>query len=385
MEGEFVQLRDSLLEWLQQQGFQLVEGRLVPPPLHDKDTIRLFHAAQRQAKLQQLKAWIEAHENQLLPYFANGSEVEPEHLYPRLELVDTPQKASLFRYASLTWSVPVSNGYGRRMRFLVFDESNGKLIGLLALGDPVYNLRVRDDWIGWGVKQKNERLWHVMNAYVLGAVPPYNFLLGGKLIALLATSEEVRERFSERYAGQASVLGQRVREPHLVLITATSALGRSSLYNRLVWNGRRVFFSVGFTQGWGHFHFDDGLFDQLKAFLRAQGDREVERYAYGQGPNWRFRVVRRGLSALGLRGDWLRHGIRREVYVAPLAVNAREFLRGEAEQPIYYAGTVAEIFAYFRERWLLPRALRDTRYLAFRREDLQLSRVVQTDILLESS
>ncbi len=71
------------------------------------------------------------------------------------------------RYASLTWSVPVSNGYGRRMRFLVFDASNDKLMGLLALGDPVYNLRVRDQWIGWSVEQKNARLWHVMDAYVL--------------------------------------------------------------------------------------------------------------------------------------------------------------------------------------------------------------------------
>ena len=41
---------------------------------------------------------------------------------------------AVFRYASLHWSVPVSQGYGRRTRFLVIDEQNEKLIGIFALG-----------------------------------------------------------------------------------------------------------------------------------------------------------------------------------------------------------------------------------------------------------
>jgi hypothetical protein len=371
------ELRESLLEQLRQHGFRVSDGCLTPLPVDSKEAIRQLHAPQRQAKLQHLRKWILAHEPTLLPYFADGSEVQPERIYPRLEPVDTPLKAALFRYASLTWSVPVSNGFGRRMRFLVFDDSNGKLMGLLALGDPVYNLRVRDQWIGWGVAQKNERLWHVMDAYVLGAVAPYNHLLCGKLIALLATSEEIRCHFRARYAGRVSVIRGQQRPPHLVLITTTSALGRSSLYNRLVWSGRRVFMSVGFTEGWGHFHFANGLFEQLKAFLQAEGDCEVARNAYGQGPNWRFRVIRKGLARLGLSGDWLRHGVRREVFVAPLAENAREFLRGEAEQPTYYPGTVSEMFSYFRQRWLLPRATRNMCWRQVQHEELRLSRQLQ--------
>jgi hypothetical protein len=38
--------------------------------------------------------------------------------------------------------VPVSNGFGRRLRYLVWDEHNDKLIGLIAIGDPVFNLSV---------------------------------------------------------------------------------------------------------------------------------------------------------------------------------------------------------------------------------------------------
>ena len=33
----------------------------------------------------------------------------------------------------------LSNGFGRRLRFLVWDNHNGKLIGIIAIGDPGAN------------------------------------------------------------------------------------------------------------------------------------------------------------------------------------------------------------------------------------------------------
>lgn len=368
------ELRQKLLDTLLQQGFTLSDDRLVPPDASCKDNIRQLYAHLRLERLEEARSWLLSHEEKVLFCFANGPEIVTERIRPRLELVDTQHKADLFHYASLLWSVPVSAGYGRRMRFLVFDEHNDKLIGLFALGDPIYNLRVRDQWIGWGVPEKNERLYHVMDAYVLGAVPPYSYLLGGKLVALLTASDEVREIFRQRYAGQISVIKRAVREPHLVLLTTTSALGRSSLYNRLSVNGRQAFISLGFTEGWGHFHFPNGAFEQVKAYLREVGDPVVGQYKYGGGPNWRLRVVKGCLAHLGLSPNLLRHGIKREVFVVPLAANAREFLRGDAPEPAYYKMPKDWLFDYFRDRWLLPRADRDRRYQDFDRESIRLSR-----------
>jgi len=76
----------------------------------------------------------------------------------------------------------VFRSLGRRMRFLVRDRSNGILIGLLALASPVLNLSARDNWIGWTVRDREARLVNVMDAFVIGAVPPYSELLGGKLV-----------------------------------------------------------------------------------------------------------------------------------------------------------------------------------------------------------
>ena len=366
-------LRRKLIEILLRQGFALTDKQLVIPELNNKDNIRRLYAPLRLQKLREAGRRLLSVEEKLLTYFADGAEVEVKAIRPRLVPVDTRLKAELFRYATLTWSVPVSAGFGRRMRFLVFDESNGKLMGLFALGDPVYNLRVRDEWIGWGVEEKNERLYHVLDAYVLGAVPPYSYLLVGKLIAMLTTSDEVREEFRKRYSGRKSIIKGAVREPHLVLITTTSALGRSSIYNRISLDGRKLFISVGFTEGWGHFHFSDGVFKQVKAYLRQIGDPVIDRFRYGGGPNWRFRVVKRCLRQVGLPTDLLKHGIRREVFVAPLAQNVREFLRGEDSRPAYYSAPMENLFSYFRSRWLLPRAQRDRRYVEFVKETLRLS------------
>jgi hypothetical protein len=368
------ELRQKLLDILLKQGFTLVNGRLAPPDISCKESIRQLYAHLRKEKLQEASSWLLSVEEKVLGYFANGTEVEVERIQPCLEFVDTQFKADLFRYASLLWSIPVSAGYGRRMRFLVFDEHNHKLIGIFALGDPVYNLRVRDQWIGWDVPRKNERLYHVMDVYVLGAVPPYSYLLGGKLVALLTASDEVREMFRQRYAQKVSVIQKAVREPHLVLLTTTSALGRSSIYNRLSIGGRKVFISIGFTEGWGHFQFSNGTFEQVKAYLREIGDPVVKQYKYGSGPNWRFRVIKRCLAYLGLSPDLLHHGIKREVFAIPLASNAREFLRGEEAEPAYYKMPLEFLFQYFRGRWLLPRAARDRRYQTFNREEVRLSR-----------
>jgi len=369
-------LRQKLIDMLLRQGFTLDNYQLVPPDQTNKDNIRRLYAHLRSERLKEAKRWLLSVEDKLLPYFADGSEVDVVEVRPSLVLVDNQRKADLFRYASLTWSVPVSAGYGRRMRFLVVDESNRKLIGLFALGDPVYNLRVRDQWVNWGVREKNERLYHVMDAYVLGSVPPYSYLLGGKLVAMLIASDEVRREFNSRYANRVSVIRGTARPGHLVLITTTSALGRSSIYNRISFGERKIFISLGFTEGWGHFHFSNGTFEQVKAYLHEIDDPIVKRYKYGGGPNWRFRVVKQCLAHLGLSHSLLFHGIRREVFVVPLADNAREFLRGEEPEPSYYSMPVEEIAAHFRERWLLPRAARDRRYLSFSREDIRVSRFI---------
>jgi hypothetical protein len=344
-----------------------------------KEAIRASHAFQRREILQHEKAAFGNYWPDLLQQFADGVEVIPEAIEPELvPVVSGEETGYLFRFAALLWSVPVSRGYGRRMRYLVRDRNNGKLIGILALGDPVFNLKARDKWIGWDVNDRRVRLVHVMDAYVVGAVPPYAQLLGGKLVASLIGSAEVSDAFSKRYHDTVGIISGEHKAARLTLVTVTSALGRSSLYNRLKLTeaiddseDRRILVQlqrIGTTQGYGHFQLSNNLFERIRNLLVSEGHPYASGHQYGQGPNWRFRVMRVGLERLGLDQELTRHGIVREVYAMPLASNFREFLCGEDSEPYLDRPTVSQIASAALKRWIIPRSVQRSEYKEFRRE-----------------
>jgi hypothetical protein len=367
-------LRSKILESLRRQGFLLdAAGLIIPTPGAQKAVLRDLHRDARAAAIERARPGLARHETRLLRFFARGSDVEPKRIRPVIqEVVPGTEAELLFRYARLHWSVPVSAGYGRRVRFLVFDEHNGKLIGLFGLGDPVFSLGPRDDWIGWDQQTKRERLRYVMDAFVLGAVPPYSRLLSGKLVALLATSDEVRTAVSRKYAGRTSMIAGRVLDGSLALITTTSALGRSSLYNRLDFYGSPAFISVGFTSGSGEFHFSNGVYREMIAFAKERCTPSAKHERWGSGWRSRRELVRAVLPRLGLSRELVYHGVRREIFVAPLADNARLFLRGATDSIDPVGRTTADIVTWFRERWLLPRADRDKSYRDFDPETMRL-------------
>lgn len=339
------------------------KGELVASDL-SKNGIRLLHAQQRQQKLLDSKNFVEKKLSKFLCYFASGYEIEPTRIEPRIEIVtsDTWQ-SDLFRLASLTWSIPVSYGYGRRMRFLVWDDYNDKIIGIIALGDPVFNLKARDLLIGWDQEDRRKRLVNIMDAFVLGALPPYNYLLAGKLVASLVRTKEIKDAFKNRYNGAVGVISKENKNASLVACTTSSALGRSSIYNRLKLQGKYSFKSIGFTSGWGHFHIPNDLFEELREYLASVNHPYVANHKFGDGPNWRLRTVRAALGRLGMDGDILKHGINREVFLCELATNAIQILNGQEKEPRYDdLLSVTEVSELAKERWLIPRAHRNLEY-----------------------
>ena len=370
---EVNQLRSRVVNSLKHQGFEFHSGLLAPPDNRDKKKLRVLHKEAVKRNVERSRAGLERHEDRLLSHIANGKEVFPEKIQPQLVLVQPGSEDELlFRYARLHWSIPVSAGYGRRLRFVVYDESNKKLIGIFGLSDPIFGLRPRDSWIGWDFENRKKRLQCVMDLFVLGAVPPYSSLLCGKLIALLATSQPVWEAFCQKYGGQKSRINHNVLDGRLALLTTTSALGRSSLYNRLQYEENRVFHSVGFTRGSGEFHFSNGFYSDLREFALEHCEATAKHPSWGTGFRNRRELLRKTLPLLGLPQELLYHGIKREIFVAPLATNAAEFLCGHDEKLQRRISTVGDLFGWFQSRWLLPRAARDKRYQDFNNQDYRL-------------
>jgi len=370
LHSDAAELRGRIIRSLRAQGFRVRNGSILPPEELSKERIRELHETAVEHRVERARDGLFRMEKDLLQHVASGNEICPSRISPRLvEVRPESEEELLFRYASLHWSIPVSSGYGRRLRFLVVDEQNGKLMGLIGLGDPVYSLGARDKWVGWTLSERKNRLRNVMDAFVLGAVPPYSFLLCGKLVAMLAASETIRDAFKKKYEGTRSVIKGKPHDGRLALITTTSALGRSSVYNRLRLGERLLYQSVGFTKGSGEFHFSNGLYGAITQFAEENCEPTAKQARWGTGFRNRREVIKKCLPALGLSSDWVYHGIEREVFVIPLARNTREFLQGQHARLLWYHQSEAQMFEYFRDRWMLPRASWDKRFKSWSKDE----------------
>ena len=357
------EMRSAITNSLRNLGFAIEQDSKLQLPNVGKQQIRDLNVLAMAHKRERSRPGLERHEDRLLKRIASGSEINASRVLPELvEVVSGTEDELLFRYATLHWSIPVSSGYGRRLRFLIIDQQNGKLMGVFGLGDPVFNLGPRDRWIGWSKPAARQRLRHVMDLFVLGAVPPYSFLLCGKLAGLLATSNEVRLAVARKYAGRDALISEQRHDGSLALLTTTSALGRSSIYNRLKYYSEPAFVRVGATRGYGEFQFSDGIYDALSKYAAANLAPTAKHRAWGTGFRNRREVVRKVLSRVELSEDLLNHGIRREAFVIPLAENCREYLQGQEDHLVHYDRPASDLVAYFRERWLIPRSQRDRRY-----------------------
>ncbi len=367
------QLKKAIIETLKKQGYRVRGGVIKMPKDPTKDDYRQLHTMAVAKKLEKSGPGVKRYEDDLIQYIADGSDVEPSRIEPKLVLIERGSVFELlFRYTYLHWSIPVSAGYGRRIRFAVIDESNGKLIGIFGLCDPVYSIGARDKWIGWDRETKKDKLYHTMDAFVMGAVPPYSYLLGGKLVAMLACSNTVRSEFRKKYGGKKTLISGKTRQPYLTLLTTASALGRSSVYNRLKVDDHTYWHSIGFTQGSGEFHFSNGVYDKLRAYVEENCVPTAKHSSWGEGFRNKREVIRKGLAELGLSADLIYHGIKREVFAAPLAKKALQFLRGEIMRPCFYDWSAERQAELCIERWMFPRSKRKPEYKFFDKSSYRL-------------
>lgn len=374
-------LRERILQHLRDQGFKVHDGVVVAPVEPAKERLRNLHSHAVDVQRERARDALQRHEDRFIERFVSGDVLDPTKIRPRLVLVEDRRSLDglLWRWSALHWSIPVSGGYGRRLRFLVVDEAhNDSVIGLIGLADPVFALGSRDRAIGWTTEQRRTRLTCLMDAFVLGALPPYRDLCGGKLVALLATSSEVRDTFATKYGHRTTLIAGRDPDARLAMITTSSALGRSSVYNRLANpDGSLAFQPVGYTQGTGDFHLSGEIYEDLARFaLEQTPNGTTYRHARWPGGNSfrnRREVIQRALDMLGMNSRRMRvHGVRRQVFLAPLAGNASAWLRGEATDLRWQTRSAAETASWWRERWALGRAQRMSAWRTFDPSELRL-------------
>jgi hypothetical protein len=332
--------REGVIEHLRDYGVHFISEK---DPLKVDDMRQLQAGLAKHTNMSGLK-----YESSISEYLAVASDIEIMKVNPVHVIVKTELHQRLWAYAKTKWSIPLTNGYGRRIRILVFDRQNDKLIGIVGLADPLIGLGARDEYIGWTKEQKLKRLYNCMTAYVLGAVPPYNKIMGAKLIALSLLWPSIRKLVYAKYKDTTPIISGERKVPYLVYIDTLGAFGKSAIYNRLLnWK------FVGYTKGQSHIHITaNGSWDSIKSLVPENVFRT---YKYGSGPNWKLRILKAGLKELGFSEQMLGIGWRRGYYACPLASNWREFLKGEAKIPQYINFEREELIEYWKNRWIIPR------------------------------
>jgi hypothetical protein len=327
-----------------------------------------LHVPARLAELGRRQDWLRRNLSRYLSFFADGNEVDPEKMEPTLIEADKKWHHELFRVARLTWSLPYSKGFGRRLTFLVLDKSNDKLIGILRLQSPPLSFPSRDRLFEYPDGCKTQLVNQTLDIQTLGALPPYNRLLGGKLVALAAASNEIRAAYRRKYAGRETEMEGRVLPAHLVALTTTSAFGRSSLYNRLNYHDQVIAESLGYTEGYGSFHLLR-IYPLFREFLEERGIST--RGGYGTGPRRKWQTMVRALGQLGFSSELLKHGIRREAFLFPLVHNLEAYMGGRADSPEFRDLPFEELAAYWRGRWLLPRVERVDGWRKWKKREIE--------------
>ena len=229
------------------------------------------------------------------------------------------------------------------------------------------------------VAQKTKHIGSsMMELNVCGAIPPYNEILGGKLVALLATSPQVVHDYKERYDNKPSEIASRLkgqpvcRAADLVYVGTTSLyyVG-SSQYNRLKIPGS-VFDSdydvvwkrLGMTVGFGTMHISKATTLSLTE-ATSDGFSRIN-HVFGEGASPKMRLLTMSIRELLESSnedskDFSKHAMSRIVYGACLARNTFDYLLGKDSSPEYYTdmsdyvrGT-QKIIDYWSDRWLTSR------------------------------
>jgi hypothetical protein len=245
-------------------------------------------------------------------------------------------------------------------------------MGIIGLASGGYTLKCRDDYLGWNIKNidsykelkelKDTGLRSIMQLAVSLAVPPYNYLFTGKLVALLALSNPIQELYKEKY-------GQ-----DLLALVTTSATGiHSSVYNRIQlskifdakWDRNELFERIGKSSEYSTLVLSEETKKLAKdLLLNTHTHSKVLRKSRNTFSS--DGTIARAMRICGLNREILELN-EKAVYLGALHQNNINILRGEDNKPILRL-SVQEAFDYWNNH-LLKKVLNEengTKLAAFK-------------------
>jgi len=256
---------------------------------------------------------------------------EIESLDPYVEIVDDPKESTKWAAVRrMIHTMDFTANPGRNVKINVKDRVSGKLLGQISLASDVTAMAVRDNFIGWTKDNKfvDGKLNNTTIASTIVCTQPlgYNFL-GGKLIAMMTTTPEVRAYWKSKY------------DNILIAVGTTSLYGIHSQYN-----GIPLFKTLGESAGKISMKPDDKFYDPWHQWIKENHsdwyDENITRERARNGANMGYeangpvsgikqKILGQIFKECGIKATQYHHGFKRGVYMAMMYENGCEYLRNE--------------------------------------------------------
>ena len=347
------ELKSEIISVLKKQGFNVKKDGTFCLKNTERETIRNAQLLSKNERLINNEKLIINNLELIKKNSIDGKDLDVKKIKPKvIEVISGTEQEKIFRWWNLAWwSLPYEHAYGRQMRYIVWDEYHDAPMGLIGLQSPILSWKVRDNYLGIGIDKRDYWINQSLSAQRLGALPPYNKILGGKLIAMLMTSSKIRRAFKKKYLNQVTLIQKRKLPANLLFITTTGAYGKSSVYNRLKFVDDKVSIYIGSSKGSGSFHIPNYLYEKLINYLK-QRNYDTER-GFGSGPSRKLRLIDQSLRLLNF-STGAKHGVERAVYLFPFAKNLEDVIQ-KNRKPKWFIRKEDELTDFWKSRWVLPR------------------------------
>jgi len=203
---------------------------------------------------------------------------------------------------------------GRFNRIIIIDEPTKKILGIVSIASDVTSISLRDKFIGWSKQNKfiDKKINNSAIANCIMALQPFGFnFLGGKLIASLVTTDEIRNMWKNNY--NESLIG----------ITTTSLYGSVSMYNSIPYWKR-----LGETDGKIIIKPDDNVYFEWIDFLTKTNKKLYESLIHTEQGKVKSspkqNVLRLIFKQAGIKN--VEHGFKRGLYYSMFYKNGNDFL-----------------------------------------------------------
>lgn len=148
----------------------------------------------------------------MLPMFSYGDEmfsdftVHPNDMNFRLKVVEGSENKKFNDLLEVTTSHAIEDSVpGKTIKILVYETNTNKLVGFIRLGSPVLNLKPRNDFLGKSLDTRSQEIMKLFNksaimGFVIVPTQPFGFnYLGGKLLAAICCSHDVKKLIDDKY------------------------------------------------------------------------------------------------------------------------------------------------------------------------------------------